>query len=230
MNFNYPHFDTSVPERPSRTGGINVLRVGPLVSSIRRAAFQSQVPVSCDETLQFVLVQAVACGAGNILEIGTATGASGIALLEVCPQARLTTIEKNVSFAREAAANFAAAGVEDRARLIVGDAAEVLPTLSDEYDFVFLDGPKVQYVKWLPRLKALLAKGGLLLADDVLLYGWVDGSVPVPAKRHSLADRIRDYLAAVAADEDLVTSVLRIGEGVAVSVKRRKGGRAGRRG
>ena len=71
MDFNYPHFDTSGPERPSRTGGINALRVGPLVTSIRRAAFQRQVPVSCDETLQFILVQAVACGS-NMVRLGTA--------------------------------------------------------------------------------------------------------------------------------------------------------------
>ena len=63
--------------------------------------------------------------------------------------------------------------------------------------------------------------GGVLVADDVLLYGWVDGSVPVPQKRHSLAERIRDYLSALAKDEDLITSVLDIGEGAAVSVKRR---------
>lgn len=219
MDFNYPHFDTSGPERPSRTGGINALRVGPLVSSIRRAAFQRQVPVSCDETLQFILVQAVACGAKNILEIGTATGASGIALLEACPQARLTTIEKNVSFAREAAANFAAAGVEDRARLIVGDAAEVLPTLSDEYDFVFLDGPKVQYVKWLPVIKGLLARGGLLAADDVLLYGWVNGEAPVPKKRAMLVRHMREYLGAVLSDGDLLTYVADVGDGVALSVR-----------
>ena len=62
--------------------------------------------------------------------------------------------------------------------------------------------------------------GGVLIADDVLLYGWVDGRSPVPPKRHSLIDRIRDYLKAVSADEDFITSVLALGEGVAVSVKR----------
>ena len=74
---------------------------------------------------------------------------------------------------------------------------------------------------YLPDLKRLLRVGGVLVADDVLLYGWVDGRVPVPQKRRSLAERIREYLVAVAEDETLITSVLDIGEGVAVSVKRR---------
>ena len=219
MDFSYPHNDTSMPERPSRTGNINKLVAHPLVKGIRADAFVRRIPVSSDETLQFICVQARACGAENILEIGAAVGASGIALLQTCPQAHLTTIEKNADFAAEAQANFGRAGLSDRVRLLKGDAADILPRLGGQFDFIFLDGPKVQYVKWLPHLKRLLRSGGMLAADDVLLYGWVNGEVPPPPKRHMLVEHVREYLDAVMADGDFLSYVADVGDGIALSVK-----------
>ena len=219
MDFSYPHNDTSLPERPSRTGNINKLVADPLVKDIRAGAFVRRIPVSSDETLQFVCVQARACGAENILEIGAAVGASGIAILKTCPQAHLTTIEKNADFAAEAQANFGRAGLSDRVRLLKGDAADILPQLGGQFDFIFLDGPKVQYVKWLPHLKRLLRAGGMLAADDVLLYGWVNGEVPAPQKRHMLVEHVREYLDAVLCDEELLSYVADVGDGIALSVK-----------
>ncbi len=219
MDFSYPHNDTSRPERVSRTGGINKLKVSPVVGHIRAQAFARSVPVSSDETLQFLCVQAAAAGAKNILEIGTAVGASAIALLQACPGSSIVTIEKNASFAAEARRNFETAGLSDRVRLIEGDAADILPMLEGGYDFIFLDGPKVQYVKWLPRLKSMLRTGGLLVADDVLLYGWVNGESPVPKKRAMLVRHLREYLDAINNDDSLLTFVADVGDGVALSVK-----------
>ena len=220
MQFGYPHNDTSRPERPSRTAGLNRLTTDEAVLAARRSAFARSIPVSSDETLQFLCLQAAAVGAKNILEIGTAVGASGMALLFACPAARLTTIEKNAEFAAEAARNFAAAGLAGRVRLIEGDAAEQLGRLEGGYDFIFLDGPKAQYVKWLPRLKELLSGGGLLVADDVLLYGWVSGERPVPAKRRMLAEHVREYLEAALNDGQLVSYVADIGDGLCISLKK----------
>ena len=220
MDFSYPHNDTSMPERPSRTGNINKLVAHPLVKGIRADAFVRRIPVSSDETLQFICVQARACGAENILEICAAVGASGIALLQTCPQAHLTTIEKNADFAAEAQANFGRAGLSDRVKLLKGDAADILPRLGGQFDFIFLDWPKVQYVKWLPHLKRLLRSGGMLAADDVLLYGWVNGEVPAPQKRHMLVEHVREYLDAVMSDKDLLSYVADVGDGICLSVKR----------
>lgn len=206
------------------------LRIDRRIAEMREALKDRRDPVCEDETLNYLLLTVRAVAPSAILEIGAAEGLTGAAMLLEAPQASLTAIEIDEERFAKAGQNFAALGLAPRVRCILGDAADVLPALSGPYGLIFLDGPKAQYIHYLPDLKRLLADGGVLIADDVLLYGWVDGSVPVPAKRHSLADRIRDYLDAVAADEDLVTSVLRIGEGVAVSVKRRKGGRAGRRG
>ena len=219
MDFSYAHNDTSRPERPSRTANLNKLTVSPLLEGIRKSAFERSIPVSSDETLQFLLVQARAINAKTILEVGTAIGASGIALLQALPQARLITIEKNKDFLREAEQNFAKAGVEDRVTLFEGDAAEILPSLEMDCDLIFLDGPKVQYVKWLPHLKRLLKAGGVILADDILMYGWVNGEEPVPPKRRMLVEHIKEYIAAVQSDGGLLTYIADIGNGMAVSVK-----------
>ncbi len=219
MDFSYAHNDTSRPERPSRTANLNKLTISPLLEGIRKSAFERSIPVSSDETLQFLLVQARAINAKTILEVGTAIGASGIALLQALPQARLITIEKNKDFLREAEQNFAKAGVEDRVTLFEGDAAEILPSLEMDCDLIFLDGPKVQYVKWLPHLKRLLKAGGVILADDILMYGWVNGEEPVPPKRRMLVEHIKEYIAAVQSDGGLLTYIADIGNGMAVSVK-----------
>ena len=85
------------------------------------------------------------------------------------------------------------------------------------YDLIFLDGPKAQYLKYLPDLKRLLKIGGVLFSDDVLLYGWVNGEAP--KKRHVLVEKIREYLRVLCDDESFWTSVLELGDGVAVSVR-----------
>jgi hypothetical protein len=90
--------------------------------------------------------------------------------------------------------------------------------MSGEYEFIFLDGPKAQYEKYLPDLKRLLKKGGTLFSDDVLLYGWVDGREPTPWKRHVIVDKLRSYLQTISSDRDFSTSVLDVGDGVAISV------------
>ena len=221
MDFSYPHNDTSRPERPSRTAGLNKLNVSEEVRKIRESAFARGIPVSSDETLQFICLQAAAAGASNILEVGAAIGASGAALLQCCPSARLTAMEKNGHFAAEAQANFDRLGLGDRVRLIEGDAADILGGLEGGYDFVFLDAAKVQYVKWLPRIRQLLAPGGLLIADDVLLYGWVNGEEQVPKKRRMLVQHIREYLEAVLSDGGLTSYVADIGDGLCISLKRR---------
>ena len=82
-----------------------------------------------------------------------------------------------------------------------------------------MDCAKVQYIKYLPRLKELLVRGGVLVADDVLLYGWASGEAEVPKKRRMLARHIEEYLTAVSEDKELITCVIRVGDGIALSVK-----------
>jgi predicted O-methyltransferase YrrM len=90
--------------------------------------------------------------------------------------------------------------------------------MDGQFDFVFLDGPKAQYEKYLFDLKRLMKKGAVLFSDDVLLYGWVSGEEPTPQKRQSIVDKIRSYLDVITNDTDFITSVLNVGDGVALSV------------
>lgn len=219
-DFTYAHNDTSHPERESRTYKLNKFEFSPLVNGIRTSAFERNIPVSSDETLAFLCICAQMAKPEKILEIGTAIGVSGICMLEHCTAAHMTTVELNPEFAREAEVNFAAAHVAERATVIVGDAAQVLPALSDTYDFIFLDGPKVQYVKYLPQLKRLLNAGGVIFADDVLLYGWVNGEKEIPKKRRMLVEHIREYIDAVNSDKELKTTIVDVGNGVALSIKK----------
>jgi predicted O-methyltransferase YrrM len=154
-----------------------------------------------------------------MLEIGTATGISGICMLHTCPTAHLTTVEKNADFFKEAQQNFAAFRLDSRVTPLLGDAGDVIETLHDSFDFIFLDSAKVQYVKYLPRLKKLLKKGGMLIADDVLLYGWVNGEAPTPPKRRMLVTHIREYIELATHDEELSTTVVNVGDGLCISVK-----------
>ncbi len=218
-DFTYAHNDTSVPERTSRTAGLNKLKVSEKVARLRAEAQEREVPTASGETLNFILTMALAKNATNILEVGCAEGITSLALLEELNGANLTAIERDENFFNRAKDNLKEHA--ERCDLRLGDAAEVVAALSEEsFDFIFLDCAKVQYIKLLPELKRVLKTNGVLLADDVLLYGWVNGEVPVPKKRKMLVEHIREYLTAVIEDCGLSTAILDVGDGLAMSVKR----------
>lgn len=195
------------------------LRIDARLARLREQAKSGRDPSTPDETLNYLLYTIQTLRPSRILEIGTGEGLSGAAMLFAAKDARLTSIECVEERFFTAKKNFADLGLSARADLIFGDAGEVLPHLNGAYDLIFLDGPKAQYLNYFPCLKALLRSGGVLFADDVLLYGWVDGREPTPAKRRPLVEKIRAYLRAVLEDPDFITSVLPLGEGVAVSVR-----------
>lgn len=217
--FTYAHNDTSVPERVSRTAGLNRLNVSEEVLRLRESAHVREVPTASDETLNFLLTLALAKDAKNILEVGSAEGITSLALLNICKSAHLTAIEREDKFICAFKSNLNV--YADRCTLISGDAADICVSLkAEEYDFIFLDCAKVQYIKLLPELKRILKKNGVLVADDVLMYGWVNGEVETPKKRKMLVEHIREYIAAVTNDGQLQTAVLDIGNGIALSVKK----------
>ena len=181
-------------------------------------AKENDVPIIFDEGLAFLETIIRLYKPKRILEIGTAVGLSASAMLMACPDAKVTTMELEEERYTEAKENFKKLGVEKRVNAYLGDAGEILAMMDGQFDFVFLDGPKAQYEKYLFDLKRLMRKGAILFADDVLLYGWVSGEEPTPQKRHSIVDKIRSYLNVVTNDEAFMTSVLNVGDGVALSV------------
>ena len=194
------------------------LHIDERLKALRTDALARGIPVTDEETLNYLLLMLSASRPRRILEIGTAVGLSAAAILLRCPAAHVTTIELEEERYLEAKQNFERFGISSRVTCYLGDAGEILSMMDGRFDFVFLDGPKAQYEKYLFDLKRLMPTGGVLFADDVLLYGWVSGEQPAPQKRHSIVDKLRGYLANISADEDFITSVLDVGDGVAVSV------------
>ena len=192
--------------------------IDPEIKALREEALSRGIPVADDETLNFLLLTLSIAQPRRILEIGTAVGLTSTAMLKALPSAKLTTIELEEERYLEAKQNFAKFGVENRVNAYMGDAGEIIAMMDGEFDFVFLDGPKAQYEKYLFDLKRLMRRGAVLFADDVLLYGWVSGEVPTPQKRHSIVDKLLSYLHTVTNDADFTTSVLDVGDGVALSV------------
>ncbi len=190
------------------------------LAALRERAKEGRDPCAPDDTLQLLLACARMRAPERILEIGTGEGLTSLALLCECPRAHLVTVEADEARYRTACAYFEEFCVADRVRAVCGDAKDVLEALEEPFGLIFLDGPKAQYAAYFPDLKRLLAPRGVLFADDVLLYGWVDGREEMPPKRRSIVRKIREYLELVCADPDLVTSVLDVGEGVALSVRR----------
>ncbi len=199
--------------------GIFTPKLDARLQALRQKAQEVRDPTAEDDTLNYLLMTIEQIKPKRILEIGTAEGLSAIAMLQNS-NATLTGIELDSNRAQTARAHFAEFGVAERVTLYEGDAGEILPCLTGAYDLIFMDGPKVQYRRYLPECKRLLREGGVLLSDDILLFGWVTGEEEVPQKRRMLVEHIREYLQILAEDGELVTSVLRLGQGLAVSVKK----------
>ena len=204
------------------TASLVKLNIDERIATLRADALSRGIPVADDETLNYLLVTLKALRPRRILEIGTAVGLSAAAMLYACPEATVTTMELDEDRYLEAKQNFKKLGVESRVNSYLGDAFEILTMMDGEFDFVFLDGPKAQYEKYLYDIKRLLKKGGVLFSDDVLLYGWVSGEEETPQKRRSIVEKIRSYLQVITADTDFHTSVINIGDGVALSVYKGK--------
>ncbi len=219
MQFDYAHNLTRDGERSTPTAQYNKPALSKEIIDLREGAFAREIPVSDDETLCFLTTFLRALQPVEILELGTAVGVSGAVMLEVCGNARLTTVERNADFYAEAVENFKNLGVYGRVNALFGDAGEIISSLSGTYDFIFMDCAKAQYVKYLPVLKKLMKKGGVLAADDVLLYGYLTGEKEVPKKRKMLVEHVREYIAAATSDNELSTTIINIGNGLAVSCK-----------
>lgn len=192
-----------------------------LCGTIEKEARDALVPIIRKETGAFLKTLLALTKPRRILEIGAAVGYSALLMSEnTGPDSRITTIENYPPRILAARENFRRAGKEDVITLLEGDAAEVLKTLSGEYDFIFMDAAKAQYIMLLPDVIRLLAKGGLLLADNVLQEGEITKPrFGVTRRNRTIYERMREYLYAVTHCEELQTSIVPIGDGMTVSVR-----------
>ena len=203
---------------------INSLDTGntPILEQIEQEAIESYVPIIRKEMQQFLKMLLAVKRPLRILEVGTAVGFSAILMAEYDPvHCEITTIEnyeKRIPIARE---NFKRAGKEEQITLLEGDAAEVLKTLEEPYDFIFMDAAKGQYIHFLPDIIRLLGEQGVLVSDNVLQDGTIIESRFIVTRRNrTIHKRMRDYLYELTHRDDLVTAVLPIGDGITVSSRR----------
>ena len=158
----------------------------------------------------------------RILEVGTAVGFSALLMSEYAPEGcEIITIEKyekRIPIARE---NFRRAGKEQQITLLEGDASEVLKDLDQSFDFIFMDAAKGQYIHFMPEVLRLLADGGTLVSDNVMQDGdIIESRFAVERRNRTIHARMREYLYELKHKEGVVTSILPLGDGVAVSTKR----------
>ena len=192
-----------------------------ICNTIEKEAIADEVPIIRKEmgNLLKVLLQLVQ--PERILEVGTAVGYSSILMSENMPEnCKITTIENYDKRIPVAKNNFKRAGKEDVITLIEGDALEVLKTLEGPYDFIFMDAAKGQYINYLPDIKRILRKGGLLISDNILQEGEiVESRYAVTRRNRTIHTRIREYVYELTHSEDFVTSIVPIGDGITLSVK-----------
>lgn len=189
---------------------------------IEEEARRDDVPIIRKEMKNFLKVMLALKQPVNILEVGTAVGYSSILMSENIPEgSRITTIENyevRIPIARE---NFRRAGKEDVITLIEGDAAEVLKRLEGTYDFIFMDAAKGQYIHFLPDIIRLMSRGGLLISDNVLQDGdIVESRYGVTRRNRTIHTRMRDYMYELTHCDSFITSIVPIGDGITLSVKK----------
>lgn len=187
---------------------------------LRNAYRESGVPTLLTESLNELVLMARIKNPVNILELGTATGCSAIALLFACPDAALTTVEKFRKSADEAARNFKTFGVADRITQYVGDAVDIISNLNEKFDFVFLDCNKSKYKDLLPIIKLKMTTGGVLFADNVLYRGYITGEVKAPHRHNTIKNNMREFLRLISTDKGFITTISDVGDGVSISYKK----------
>lgn len=202
---------------------INSLDSGntPFLDEIEKEAKKTNVPVIRTETQCLIKFLMKMKRPLSILEVGCAIGFSTLLMSEYAPEGcSITTIEKyekRIPIARE---NFKRAGKEDKITLLEGDAQDILKTLEGEFDFIFMDAAKGQYINFLPEVLRLMPEGGILLSDNVLQDGEIIQSrYAVTRRNRTIHTRMRDYLYELKHHPELTTVILPIGDGVTLSVK-----------
>lgn len=188
-----------------------------LLAEMEKYAAENNVPVINRESAK-ILAGAVAVKKPlSVLEIGTAIGYS--ALLMACNMpygGKITTIELDPARAEIARQFIARAGLLDRTEIVIGDAAAVLERLAGPFDCVFIDAAKGQYLHYLLQVLPKLAPAAVIIADNVLFRGWVNGGQP-PRRYKTIVERLRKYLAFVSDDPRFKTVIHSVGDGVSVS-------------
>lgn len=194
-----------------------------VLTDIETEAHRDGVPIIRKEMESFLRVMLFIKRPTKILELGTAIGYSAILMSEcIDKDAKIITIEnyeKRIPIAKE---NITKAGKDEVIELLEGDALEIMPTLKEnQFDFVFMDAAKAQYIRFLPEVLRLMKDGAILITDNILQEGdLIESKYVVRRRDRTIHKRMREYLEVVKSHPELETSIVPIGDGITVSVKK----------
>ena len=187
------------------------------LEKIKKKALEDKVPIIMDDTLEVVAKILTEIKPNKILEMGTAVGYSAICFSEYLQEnGKIDTIERDTERVKEARENIKKAEVEDKINIYEGDAVEILPTLNDEYDVVFIDAAKGKYPFFLNQALRMIRQGGVIIADNVLYKGYVMSDYNKHKQRTAVRN-LREYVAEITNNDKLETKILEVGDGLAIS-------------
>lgn len=194
-----------------------------VLAEIENEAKAAGVPVIRKEMENFLKVMLAVKKPAGILEVGAAVGYSSILMsMNVDSDCHITTIENYDIRIEQARHNIARAGKESQITLLEGDAMDILKDLpSQEYDFVFMDAAKAQYINFLPEVLRVMKTSAVLISDNVLQEGSIaESRYAVTRRDRTIHARMREYMYELTHMNELITSIVPIGDGITMSVKR----------
>lgn len=184
---------------------------------VKKRALENKVPIIMDDTLEVIAKILEDLKPTRILEIGAAVGYSAMCFSEyLVDNGKIDTIERDVERAQEARENIKKVEVEDKINLYEGDAVEILPTLNEKYDMVFIDAAKGKYPFFLKEALRMIKPNGVILADNILYKGYVMSDYNKHKQRTAVRN-LREYIKEVSENPNLETEILEVGDGLAVS-------------
>ena len=187
------------------------------LKKIKQKALEEHIPIIMDDTLEEIEKELKENSPKRILEIGAAVGYSAMCFSEfLADGGRIDTIERDEERSQEAKLNFEKVGVEDKITLYEGDAVEILPTLNEKYDMVFIDAAKGKYPFFLQQALRMINENGIIFADNILYKGYVMSDYNKHKQRTAVRN-LREYIKEVSENPNLETEILEVGDGLAIS-------------
>lgn len=192
-----------------------------ILRNIEKEAINNYVPIIKKPTQSYIRFLLHSYKPKKILEVGTAVAFSSIFMSEyMSDDAHITTIERNLKRIKKAKENIQLAKKENKITLLEGDASDILKSLNEKFDFIFIDAAKGQYINFLPDIMRLLNINGILMSDNVLQDGdIIESRFAVTRRNRTIYTRMREYLYMLTHTEQLDTIILPIGDGITISTK-----------
>ena len=188
-----------------------------MIEQIKQKALDNHIPIIMDDTLDEVSKILKELKPNKILEIGTAVGYSAICFSEFLSEnGRIDTIERDIERVEEAKINIKSMELENKINILVGDAVEILPTLNEKYDMVFIDAAKGKYPFFLEQALRLISDNGVIIADNILYKGYVMSDYNKHKQRTAVRN-LREYISKIQENPLLETKILEVGDGLAIS-------------